>query len=269
MIAKLHIRTANRKGITFLEKSYFTPPFKLANITEDKQAAGLQLMIMNSSPGILDGDDFEIKIEQDECSSLQLYTQSFQRLFNMKEGAKQVMEIHLQKKAEFIYLPYPAVPHENSIFAAKNKIYLSDGCRLLWGEILTCGRKLNGEVFKFSKYHNITEVYFNNKMIIKENLLVQPLLIDPLAIGQLEGFTHQASLIYISEKSGNDNLAESLHDYLSLEKNIVFGISSTEGNGTIIRIFGHSAEQMHHQVKTIAVLIEEQKIIQTKEVYAD
>jgi urease accessory protein len=149
MIAKLHIQTAFKNGATCLQQNYFTPPFKTANITEDKRSNWLRIMLMNSSPGILDGDDYEIKIGLAENSSLQLHTQAYQRLFNMKKGATQLMEVHLEKDSSFIYLPHPSVPHENSIFTAKNKIFLNNDCNLIWGEVLTCGRKLNGEVFRF------------------------------------------------------------------------------------------------------------------------
>jgi len=63
MIAKLHIETISKKGITCLKQSYCTPPFKVANITEDKSSNRLQLMLMSSSPGILDDDEYELKIE--------------------------------------------------------------------------------------------------------------------------------------------------------------------------------------------------------------
>ena len=63
MIAELHIQTALRKQVTFLKKAYFTPPLKVADITEDKKEKTLQLMIMNSSPGVLDEDKYQMKIE--------------------------------------------------------------------------------------------------------------------------------------------------------------------------------------------------------------
>jgi urease accessory protein len=269
MKAKLHIETNSKNGITQLKQSYFTPPFKVANITEDKNSALLQLMLMSSSPGILDEDEYELKIEAGEESSLQLHTQSYQRLFNMKKGAKQLMEVHLQIRSSFVYLPHPSVPHENSVFATTNKFYLSEGCRLIWGEILTCGRKMNGEVFVFSKYHSVTEVFINNKLIIKENLLMQPLLIDPTAIGQLEGFTHQASFIFLDERTDCNDAADTIHEYLSLQQEIIFGITAAPVNGLIIRLLGYKAEQLHDLLKAITKIIEHKtKTIKPKVVYA-
>jgi urease accessory protein len=276
MIAKLHIEIVVKNGITCLKQSYCTPPFKVLNITEDKSSTQLQLMLMNSSPGILDEDDYEQKIELVENSSVQLHTQSYQRLFNMKKGAKQLMEVHLQKDSSFVYLPHPSVPHENSSFVAINRFFLSSGCRLIWGEILTCGRKLskgllseNGEVFQFSKYHSITEVFINNKLIIKENLLMQPSFIDPTVIGQLEGFTHQASFIFLDEKTDCINVADVIYEYLSLQQEIAFGITAAPANGLIIRILGYKAEQLHDCLKAIAKIAEQStKIINPVTAYA-
>jgi urease accessory protein len=243
--ARLTIQAGVRNGITCLEQSYSTAPFKLANITEDKRSKQLQLVLMSSSPGILDGDEYEKKIEMGEGAELALHTQSYQRLFNMKTGARQIMEVFLQKNASFVYLPHPVVPHDNSIFLSKNKIYLKDHCRLVWGEIITCGRKLNGEVFRFSKYHNITEVFINDKLVIKENLLMQPLLVNPDLTGQLEGFTHQASFIYADEKADCIAANNALYEYLSIQKEIGFGITQAPVNGLLIRLLGYKASQLY------------------------
>jgi urease accessory protein len=252
MISELHIQTALRNNITFLEKAYCTTPFKIANITEDKKNNTLRLMLMSSSPGILDGDEYNIKIEVANNCSLHLQTQSYQRLFNMKAGATQKTEIYLEQGATFCFLPHPSVPHHSSVFVAKNKIFLANDCNLVWGEVLTCGRKLSGEVFRFSKYHSITEIFKKGKLFIKENLLMQPSLVDVNTIGQLEGFTHQATLIYLNENANTKQLIKIITEFLSTQTEITFGITAAPINGFILRMLGHKAEQLFDCIKTIA-----------------
>lgn len=263
MIATLHIQTAARGNSTYLKNTYFTTPFKVANITEDKKANPLHLMLMSSSPGILDGDQYQLKIELEEGASLQLHTQSYQRLFNMKQSASQSMEVFLSTGSAFCFLPHPAVPHAASVFKSTNKIYLEDGCSLVFGEILTCGRKLNGEVFMFSKYHSLTEVFLNRKLIIKENLLIEPAAINLAAIGQLEGFTHQASLIYLQADTEIKLLIEKVNAILAGQQGIVFGISSPPANGLIVRILGQKAEQLHDCLKAIAAVLPQNVSLKT------
>jgi urease accessory protein len=253
--SKLHIQTARRGNITYLKEAYFTQPFKLADIREDKKEDTLQLMLMRSSPGILDGDNYHIQIDLGENCSLDLHTQSYQRLFTMTTGASQNMEVNLKQSSFFQYLPHPCVPHQSSDFTARNRINLSNNCRLVWGEILTCGRKLNNEVFLLTRYHNITEIFLNGKLIIKENLLIKPSETNPLIIGQLESFTHQASLILLNDNFDIKQLSEKIINLLEGFTEITFGLSEAPVNGLIIRILGNKAEQLHSILKSVAQLV--------------
>lgn len=250
MTAQLHIETGLRANKTYLSDCYFTTPYKVADITEDRSENKLHLMLMSSSPGILDGDKYNVKIGLAENTSLQLQTQSYQRLFNMKKGALQSIEVRMSEGSSFTYLPHPTVPHKASNFFAANNIYLSQNCRLIWGEVLTCGRKLTGEEFAFSKFHSITKVFLKGKLMVKENLLIEPCGIDVHAIGQLEGYTHQASLIFIGEADVS-SIISYINNNLNDEENICFGVSSLPVNGLIIRIMGFKAEQLFTCLKSI------------------
>jgi urease accessory protein len=262
--AELHIQVADRDGCSYLKKAFFTTPFKVANITEDKSAQQLHLTLMSSSPGILDGDEYNLKIEVEENCSLQLHTQGYQRIFHMKQGsgATQQLNVHVANNSAFCYVPHPSVPHEQSGFTAHNNFYLSSNTLFIFGEVLTCGRKLNGEAFLFSKYHSITKIFFNNKLLIKENLLVQPALINVHAIGQLEGYTHQASMIYLQPGVDCKALQTTITELLSIEKNIETGITAAPANGLIIRLLGQGAEQLYNCLKSISSFLQTNKILQ-------
>lgn len=107
----------------------------------------------------------------------------------------------------------------------------------------------------FSKYHNTTEIFLDNKLIVKENLLIEPATINLNALGQLEGFTHQASLIYLHASVEIKPLIDFLTEYLTDQAGIIFGITASSANGLIVRILGNKAEQLHSCLKTIATLL--------------
>ncbi len=255
MIATLHIQTAFLNGATYIAKSFATTPFKVANISEDKKAGPLKLMLMSSSPGILDGDNYTIKFELGESSNLQLHTQSYQRLFNMKKGAMQQAEFILSHNCSFCFVAHPVVPHGLSDFKTKSKIYLSANCSLIYGELLTCGRKLNTEVFLLSRYHSIVEIFLHGKLVVKENLLLVPAETSLTAIGQMQQYTHQASLIYLNEKADAEATRLAVAGLLAYQKDISFGISKAPVNGLIIRILGQKAEQLFDCLKAIAGIL--------------
>jgi urease accessory protein len=210
-------------------------------------------MVMSSSPGMLDGDHYEIDIEVESGCSLQLQSQSYQRIFNMEQGATQRQQIKLHTGAAFTYIQHPVVPHEKAIFKGVNKIELSDNCQLTFGEILTCGRKHSGEVFKYTSFHNITEVYHNGKLLVKDNLLLQPRTVDMAAIGQMEGYTHQATLIHVNTRADvEEGLVDALHALPEVENEVAFGVSRPSAGILIVRMLGNGGEQLFTALQKIA-----------------
>ena len=257
----VQIEVASRDGKSFLKKSFCHSPFKIADITEDKRRKELRLMLMSSSPGVLDGDEMNFEIAVAADSSLVFETQSYQRIFQMKKGATQKMTVTLGEGSAFTYLPHPVVPHAASIYSSHNKIYLTDNCTLVWGEVISCGRKLNNEVFRFSSFHSITEIFLNKKLVLKENLQLKPAENNPAQMGQLEGYTHQATFLYLNQASSTDELISILIEFLQPQDGLTIGISALPVNGFVVRLLGHKAEQLFHLLRSISEKIESLKHI--------
>jgi urease accessory protein len=255
MICNLRIHTALRGHITYLKRVYLTVPFKVADITENKQERKLNLVIMSASPGILSKDHYEIEIKVDDGCFLQLQTQAYQRLFNMQHEATQNQVVRVGEGATLIYIPFPTVPHQNAHFSSHTHIHMQQTGCLIWGEILTCGRKLNGEQFLYRLYHNTTDVYKNDQLVIRENQYVEPATMDLMAMGQLEGYTHQGTLTYLHHDADMEWCKTKIIELLQKEKEIVFGVSLTPTNGLIIRVLGQRAEQMYKCFNEIAELV--------------
>ncbi len=253
----LHIIAGYKNETTFLNHCYYKQPFKLANITENKAVDLLRLMITSSSPGILDNDNYSIEVEVESNAKVCLTTQGYQRIFTMADKASQCMNVEVKNNASFCFLPHPNVPHESSNFSSKNNIYLSTHHHLLWSDIITCGRKLSGEAFKFSRYHNLTTIYLDNKLVVKENVLLEPLIRNVQSLGQLEGYTHQSTLLFINDRADMEKISAGCHEILSGIEEITFGISMLPVNGLIIRILGYKGEQLFDLNNRIASFIGE------------
>ena len=267
--SRLIIETALRKNKTVLHECFFTQPLKIANITEDKSDNVLRLMLMSSSPGILDGDSYDTKIVIGEDCSLQLETQSYQRIFTMRNGAIQHNTVRLLPKSSFVYLPHPLVPHQDAIMRVRNKIIMNEGCSLLWGEVISCGRKMNGEIFRFSLYHGVTEIFLNNKLVMKENLRLVPGEMNLNTIGQLEGFTHQATLLFVNEQVDVASLTDRVNEALREINEISFGVSALPVNGLIVRLLGHKAEQLFALLKKLSLLLQTKQIMISENLVTD
>lgn len=261
MIASLDITAALRDGRTCLKKSFWQPPFKIADVTEDRRQPTLHLMQMSASPGVLAGDHYEIGIRLEAGAVVHWHTQSYQRLFSMASPARQQVRVELASGASLTYLPHPCVPQAGADFRGENRIFLSADSRLIWGEIVTCGRKLNGEVFRFSTYRSVTEVFLEGRLILKENLRLVPQHINPTRMGHLEGFTHQGGLICVDPQVDVAGLVPHLSERLAAIPGIDFGITCLPVNGFALRMLGNHSERLMQALKITSEIITKGEIL--------
>jgi len=253
MISELDIRAVARGTHTYLQHCYFTRPFKVADISGGRKG-DLHLTMMTASPGILDGDFYQISISLEKDTSVHLYTQAYQRIFNMQHGAKQRLQVKMAAGSSLYYLPHPSVPHEASIFDSISHIEMAADCRLLWGEIITCGRKLSGEVFRCSYYRNTLELWQDKRLLFKDVTILEPVVISPVNTGQWETYSHQASLLWHDKQQDMTAMGDVIHECLSAEKDITAGVSRTASGALLLRVLGQGGEQLYTLFKKIALL---------------
>lgn len=248
MDSRLHIIAGHKAGKSYVKDLFVSPPFRVVSVGQRKSDNKLYQIIMSSSPGILDGDCYQLDIELEKGSALQLQSQSYQRLFNMKDEAVQQLNISMEDDTSFAYVPHPVVPHEDSNFKSKAKINIGENSQVIMGEIITCGRKHYGELFKLKKFQNLTEIYHKDKLMVKDKVLIQPDLIPIKSIGNLEEYTHQGTLIFYSTKKNLDknDLIEIIYTQIESQHEMEIGISVMEDNGFIIRALGNGGEVMYN-----------------------
>lgn len=263
MECRLNITAGYKEGKSYIKDLYVGTPFRVVSVGQRKRDNKLYQMIMSTSPGILDGDQYIIGISLEEQSRLQLASQSYQRLFDMENKATQNLTVDIGDHAFFAFVPHPVVPHENSNFESRAKITLGKESSVLISEIITCGRKHYGEVFKLKKFHNLTEVFHEGKLIVKDNVLIEPGRIPIQNIGILEDFTHQGSLIFVSTKKDTDktelvnHLVEKSKDFPEVE----IGISALESGGFVLRALSHGAEVMYNYFLAVQDFLWEENIL--------
>ena len=251
---KYTLRTGLREQ-TILKDVYFTTPFNLVEVRENKKNPLLEMMVMSSPPGLLDDAFYDITIEVIDDTSLNLQTQSYQRIHVSETGTNQNMRVWVGENAYFSFAPHPTVPHKSARYKAKNTIHIKDSSTLLWSEILTCGRKYMAqeEQFLFKKHHAITEIYQEDRLIYKDNLYIVPEEINLKEFGQYEGYTHQGSLFFIIPDVDVTERMEEISNRLSEEEGISYGISKVLDNAYVLRVLGNEGEQLYRLFTDIRV----------------
>ncbi|WP_266205052.1 urease accessory protein UreD [Pontibacter kalidii] len=246
--------SAEREGkLTLLKESSYNVPYKVIHYGSRHLHEHLELILMSSSPGIMDGDEVDIRVNVHEGAHLKLFTQSFNKLHPMEKGAVQRTHVQVKQNGVFRFIPLPIIPFAKSDFKTSNEIHLDESATLIWGDILASGRVHSGESFEFTRLHVVTKVYCNKKLVLLDNQLLEPARQPMSSIVFYEGYTHQATLIYVSPFA--EELKAELDEIL-VEKyeQIDFGFTQCAPNAVMLRAMGYEGAMLHDWLSAMGQL---------------
>ena len=265
MQSKLTLSTHTRHGRTVLGDCFATPPLKLLTLPPQPDGM-LRAIQMSSSPGLLAGDCIRIDLALAEKSALHLATQAFTRVLSMHEGgvAEQHHRISQAAGSRLIYLPHPLVLHRGSTLKQTTRIDLADNCTLLYGEITAAGRVLNHECFAFVYFSSQLHIHHRHKLLLTDNIQWQPARHPLQTLGQMEGYSHQASLFYANThaQTALKPLLDALHQSLTprFSDGLLLGMSLAADNIICLRALAHEAEKLELLLHNAAVFLAKQPV---------
>jgi urease accessory protein len=242
--SELYIKAKNINGITCLEDYYFTAPFKIAKPFWDEKKGVMNIIIMSSSAGIMEGDCYRTRLELSADARVALQGQSYTKIHRMQEGrASQFNQFFLAAGAFLEYAQKPVIPYAGSNFQSASECFLNSGSAFLYSEVFACGRVKSGERFEFKEYRNCNKVYYQGDLIFLDHQALEPGCQTLEGIGFFEGYTHQATLAFFYDHL-KDQLLERLFGILEQTGDIEFGLTKTKRFGLIVRILADSADYL-------------------------
>ncbi len=249
--SELYIKAGNVKGRTSLADYFFTAPFKIAKPFWDEQKNILNIIVMNASAGIMEGDRYRTSIKLSAGARVSLQGQSYTKIHRMTKGrAEQHNRFFLSAGAMLDYAPMPTIPYAGSSLHSVTECFLQNGSALIYSDIFACGRVKRGERFAFSEYKKCLKVYCQDELVLLDRQVLLPGSQDLEGIGFFEGFTHQATLAFIHD--GFDRqLPDRLFDILKEYADIESGLTEIKKCGLMIRILGHSAEHLSRVINNL------------------
>ncbi len=242
--SKIHLKTKLKNNKSYIEHIEFTPPFKIARPFYNEEGA-MTIMLLNVSAGIMEGDDQRIEIQVLEGSEVTVVGQSYEKIHKMKEGnAKRRTKLIVEKNGFLNYSPLPCIPFEGSSFETDTEVFLEDSSsKLIYSEILTCGRVGRGELFKYKEYTTRTKIYRGGKIIYFDSGRLIPQTTDMHNLCMFQNFTHLANIVVVNLECGEEKI-EKIREIIENEKNMEGGVSRFAYKGIIFRLLGKSSEQI-------------------------
>lgn len=251
--SRLSLKAGAKEGRTFLKDAAFTAPYKIMT-PFSKPDGGIQVMPLCASAGIMRGDCQEFSFEVEEGASLEVLSQSFDKIHKMNGGcAKRTITCQVGKNASFCYFPQPVIPFAGSAFDSRLEIHLADDTsRLFLLEIITSGRSAHDECFAYRRFFSLVTICREGSLIYRDNTLYEPSRMDLSVMGFYEGYTHGANLFLSGTDPETDaGHIETIWQILESEPECEGGVTRLCHGDLSVRILGTRAQKLQELAEKI------------------
>lgn len=240
--SKLCVKAERREdGTTYLSDVAFTAPYKIMH-PFIKPDGGAQIIPVCASAGIMRGDSQEFSFEVGPGASLEVLSQSFDKVHRMEDGrAKRHISIMVDKNAELSYAPQPVIPFAGSAFDSEMQVHLSDeSSRFFLQEIMSSGRNAyQGEAFAYRRYSSKVLIYRGGELIYRDNTRFEPDQMPMADLGFFEGYSHLANLFLTC---GDKDIKDEIWDLIDSTPDCEGGVTGLTRGDLAVRILSRRAQ---------------------------
>ncbi|MDI9218438.1 MULTISPECIES: urease accessory protein UreD [Clostridium] len=207
--------------------------------------------IVGLGGGYVEGEKYKYSINLKEDSRSIITTQSSTKVYKCVNGKKTEQEtlINLEKNSILEYITDSVILYKNAIYKQVNNIYMDESATLIYSDGITSGWSKEGNPFQYSNAQLKTNVYVNNKMVLLDNLLVNPREDDVTKLGFFEGYQNFGTLLVINKNINVEIIEELRNDIKNLNLPICFGISELEVKGFVLRVLGNLTQNIESAIK--------------------
>jgi len=233
-------------GKTVLTSRYHETPLKITKTFREPDTNALLMYVMDVSPGLMEGDHYELQLKQQLGTHLVMTNQSFTKVHPaLLHGSSTTARFELEEGAKLEYMPEPTIPYKDSMFTGRNEFHLAKDASLIFAEIITPGRTHRDERYQFATFATTTELYLDGQLVASDRYLLKPGSDAYSAIGVMEQYTHQAVMWIFSPKV-NADLLVLLRAELELlaRERVLAAASLAEKGGIVVRAVGHSVWEL-------------------------
>lgn len=152
-----------------MARQSFRAPFHLSKPYWDGHALHVQLV--NSTAGILAGDELELDLVAEPGASLAVTTPAAARAFMMQSGAARCRQRFVVGAGAWLeYAPEALYPHRGTDYAQHTRLELAPGAATYFTDQLAPGRVGRGECWTWRRLRLGLEVVLDGRLLLREQL---------------------------------------------------------------------------------------------------
>ena len=239
-----------KDGVTVATKKYYEGLVKVSRSIKMNRENIPTFYLLQLGGGYIEGEKyknvFKLKDEARAIITTQASTKVYKCINKIK--TEQETEISLGVNSILEYITDSVILYKDAIYKQVNNIYLDESSTLIYSDGITAGWSPDGDKFSYSGVQLKSNIYVNNKLVLLDNLVVNPRENDVTRLGFFEEYSNFGTLLVIN-KEINDSVISDLREKLTkLNLPIDFGISKLEINGFVLRVLGNLTQHIEQTI---------------------
>ncbi len=247
--AQLAVTFTAADGQTSISGKYHTAPLKIAKAFPLPDELGI--IMMDVSPGLMDGDRYELSWEAQAVASVYLTNQSYTKVHpcGQHSAASLTQRFILGERAVVECMMEPVMLYKDAAYKGVTSVELARGAVWMQAEVLCPGRTLRQERFHYRELDNRLHVYYGSELIFAQRQRVLPARQWLDAPGAWQNSTHTGTFYCFSDRVAPEHV-ERLREALAAAlprregRKVVTGVSLTDRHGLAVLAVGSSAWEL-------------------------
>ena len=216
--AILRARLSCSNGQTVLREAFHRAPLKIARPFE-RADGGLGLCVMDCSPGLLEGDTYELDWRLERGARAHIWNQGFMRVHPSRTstcGSVLRQKFSLAAGAHLTSRPEPVVLFADARLRSETRIEMAAASTCVLSEIVCAGRIERGEAFAFRSWRSVLEVEREGELIFLSRQKCEPQALDLQSSAAWNGRTHWAQVLALSDELDSPRRDELLQHWRAI-----------------------------------------------------
>jgi urease accessory protein len=157
---------------------------------------------MDVSPGLLDGDQYELEWQCGPGSRLFVTNQSYTKVHpaGVKGGASLRQSFVLEEGAIVEHMPEPIMLYRQAALRSETDVRLTPGSLWIQGDVWCPGRTLRGEAFLYDRFDSRLSVRYGEELIASQRQLIVPAAQRLQVQGSWGHATHMGTLFAFGDR---------------------------------------------------------------------
>ena len=240
-----------KNGNTVISEKRFDGLIKLSPTIHLDSEKVSTYFIVGLGGGYVEGEKYKYIINLKEDSRAIITTQASTKVYKCVHGEKtqQKTVINLKKNSVLEYITDSVILYKDAIYKQINEIHMDESATLIYSDGITSGWCREGVEFPYSSVQLKNNVYIDNKLVLLDNLVVNPREYDVTKLGYFEGYKNFGTLLVINKNINTEVIEQLRNDIKNLNLPICFGISELEANGFVLRVLGDLTQNIESAVQ--------------------